>query len=202
MAAFRRVLNADIDTADVDELNPEIDRQDMYVDQRDYRTPIMDLISRGAPPNGVQPFRFPKFSSAANLVGNHTEGVEPASGSFVTTSQLVNPTAMSGKASITREVWDMGGNPAVSGLIFNQMVRGYREGLETAAAAFLNTLTAAADLTVTTAAADDALSASVEGHVAGLAFERGYDFRAFVLEKVLYLKLAAARDDMGRPIYP
>jgi hypothetical protein len=205
MAMLRTTLrpeNADVDSADVNETNPEIDRQDMFVDQQDYRTPIMDLISRGAPPNGVQPFRFPKFSSAAGLVADHTEGTEPASGSYVTTSQLVEPTALSGKASITREVWDMGGNPSVSGLIFNQMRRGYREGLETAAATFLNTLTAAADLTVTTAAVDKALSASVEGHIAELQFARGYDFRAFVLEKVLYKAIAAARDDNGRPIYP
>jgi len=202
MAQLRHVLNADVDTADVNELSPEINRQEMFVDQRDYRTPILDLIGRGAPPNGVQPFRFPKFSSASGLVGDHTEGVEPASGTYVTTSQLVNPTPISGKASITREVWDMGGNPATSALIFNQMVRGYREGLETAAATFLNTLTAAADLTITTAAVDDALSASVESNIAELAFARGYDFQAFVLEKVLYKAIAAARDDAGRAIYP
>lgn len=184
MALFRetfRPANADVDSADINELNPNINRQDMYVDQRDYRTPIMDLISRGAPPNGIQPFTFPKFSSAASLVQDHVEGQEPASGSFVTTNQTVTPSAISGKASITREVWDMGGNPAVSGLIFNQMQRGYREGLETAAATFLNTLTAAADLVVTTASVDKALSASLEGHIAELQFARGYDFRAFVM---------------------
>jgi len=197
-----RPANADVDSADINELNPGINRQDMYVDQQDYRTPIMDMIGRGAPPNGIQPFTFPKFSSAANLVQDHTEGNEPASGSFVTTNQTVTPSALSGKASITREVWDMGGNPAVSGLIFNQMTRGYREGLETAAATFLNTLTAAADLLVTTAAVDKALSANIEGHIAELQFARGYDFRAFVLEKVLYKAIAAARDDNGRPIYP
>lgn len=202
MDLLRRALNADIDTADINELNPDIQRQDMYVDQRDYRTPIMDLISRGAPPNGVQPFTFPKFSSASGLVGNHTEGTEPTSGTLVTTNQTVTPTALSGKASITREVWDMGGNPSVSGLVFNQMVRGYREGLESAAATFLNTLTAATDIALTTAATDDALAADIESAVAELQFTRGYDFRAFVLEKVLYKQIAAARDDVGRPIYP
>lgn len=205
MAALRAVLaplNADVQSDDINELNPAIQRQDMYVDQQDYRTPIMDLISRGAPPNGIQPFTFPKFSSASGLVGDHTEGQEPASGTFVTTNQTVTPTPLSGKASITREVWDMLGNPAVAGLIFNQMTRGYREGLETAAATFLNTLTAATDLLITTAAVDDALAALIEGHIAELQFARGYDFGAFVLEKVLYKAIAAARDDVGRPIYP
>jgi hypothetical protein len=202
MQALRQVFAADVDTADINELNNPINRPDMYVDQRDYRTPIMDLIGRGAPPNGVQPFLFPKFSSASGLVGDHTEGVEPASGAFVTTNQTVTPTAISGKASITREVWDMGGNPAVSGLIFNQMVRGYREGLETAAATFLNTLTAATDITITTAADGDNASVEVEAALAELMFTRGYDFTAFVLEKILYKLLAGARDADGRPLYP
>ncbi len=202
MALLSEVFNADVQTDDVNELNPSIQRPDMFVDQRDYKTPIWDLIGRGAPPNGVQPFTFPKFSSASSLVGDHTEGSEPASGTYVSTSQTVTPTALSGKASITREVWDMGGNPSVSGLIFTQMVRGYREGLESAAATFLNTLTAATDVTLTTAATDEALAADIEAAVAELQFTRGYDFRALVMEKVLYKAAAAARDDAGRPLYP
>lgn len=202
MALLKEIFAADIDTADINELNPNINRQDMYVDQRDYRTPLMDLINRGTPPNGVQPFLFPKFSSASGLVGDHTEGNEPASGSFVTTSQTVTPTALSGKASITREVWDMGGNPSVSGLIFNQMVRGYREGLETAAATFLNTLTAATDITLTAGGTDAQVTAGLEAALARLTVTRGYDFRAFALEIELYAKLAGARDTTGRPFYP
>lgn len=206
--AGRRVMGllratfADVQSDDINELNPTIQRPDMFVDQRDYRTPLMDLISRGAPPNGIQPFTFPKFSSATGLVADHVEGVEPNSGTYVATNQTVTPTAISGKASITREVWDMGGNPAVSGLIFNQMVRGYREGLETAAATFLNTLTAAADIALGVAATDAAIVAAVETALADLQFERGYDFSAFVLEKVLYKKLAGARATDGRPFYP
>lgn len=202
MAAFEQVFNAEIATTDINELNPEIQRQDMYVDQRDYRTPLTDLIGRGAPPNGVQPFRFPKFSSSSGLVGDHTEGTEPTSGTFVTTSQLVNPTALSGKASIVREVWDMGGNPSVSGLVFNQTVRGYREGMESAAATFLNTLTAATDIALTTAAVDTDLTNELEAALAGLQFVRGYDFSAMVLEQVLYKVLAAAETDEGRKVYP
>lgn len=197
-----RATFAEVTTASIDELTPTIQRPDMYVDQRDYRTPLMDLIGKGAPPNGVQPFIFPKFNSATGLVQDHTEGTEPASGTFTTTSQTVTPTAISGKASMTREVWDMGGNPAVSGLIFNQMVRGYREGLESAAATFLNTLTAATDILLTTAGTDAQITAQVEAALADLQFVRGYDFSAFVLEKVLYGKLAGARDTTGRPFYP
>lgn len=202
MAAIRQVFNADVQTDDINELNPAIQRQDMFVDQRDYKTPIWDLIGRGNPPNGVQPFLFPKYSSSSGLVGDHTEGTEPASGTYVTTSQTVTPTALSGKASITREVWDMGGNPSVSGLVFNQMRRGYREGLESAAATFLNTLTAATDIALTTAAVDTALTNELEAALAGLQFVRGYDFRAMVFEQVLYKALAAAEDADERKVYP
>jgi hypothetical protein len=202
LAMLQHAFNADVQSDDINELNPALQRPDMFVDQRDQRTPIMDLIGRGAPPNGIQPFTFPKFSSASGLVADHTEGTEPASGTYVSTNQTITPTAISGKASITREVWDMGGNPAVAGLIFNQMVRGYNEGLESAAATFLNTLTAATDVTLTTAAVDEALAADWEAAVAELQFARGYDFSALVLEKVLYKAFAAARDDNGRPLYP
>src|SRR5690606_6236447 len=122
--------------------------------------------------------------------------------SFTTTSQTVNPTPISGKASITREVWDMGGNPAVSTLIFNQMVRSWREGLEQATAAFLNTLTAAASIDIPAGATDDALAAAWDAALAELQFERGYDWQALALEKNLYLAFVGARDNTGRVLYP
>lgn len=200
MALLRATF--DVDSADINELTPNIQRPDMYVDQREYRTPLWNFVHKGAPPNGIQPFTFPKFNTASGLVGDHTEGTEPASGTFTTTNQTVTPTPISGKASITREVWDMGGNPAVSGLIFRQMVRGWREGLESATATFLNTLTAATDLTITAGAVDDALADSWEGHLADLQFVRGYDFEAFAVEKELYKRFASAEDTTGRRLYP
>ena len=106
-------------TGDINELNPTIDRPDMYVDQRDYRVPLWESINKGAPPNGVQPFRFPKFNASSGLIGPHAEGVEPVAGAFTTTDQTVTPAALSGKATLTREVWDRGGNPAVSTLVYN-----------------------------------------------------------------------------------
>src|SRR5690606_13565823 len=46
----------DVDSADIDELTPAIQRPDMYVDQRDYRYPLWNFVNKGAPPNGIQPF--------------------------------------------------------------------------------------------------------------------------------------------------
>lgn len=202
MALLRSETFAVVAPGDVAPLNPTIQRPDMYVDQREYQTPIWNMISKGAPPNGVNPFIFPKFTSASGLVGPHTLGTEPTGGTIVTGSQTVTPTATSGKASIPREVWDMGGNPAVSGIIFRQMQRGYREGLETAAATFLNTLTAAADIVIPTASVDGALAGAWDAALADLQFIRGYDFVGFVIEKVLYKAFVAAKDTTGRVLFP
>lgn len=191
-------------SGDVNELNPTINRPDMYVDERQYPTPLWNFVNKGSLPNGVQPFMFPKFASSANLVGDHTEGQEPDAGSFTTTSQTVTPSALSGKASIPREVWDMGGNPAVSTLIFTQMVRAYRRGLETATATFLGTLTAATDipLGVGPTAVDEVLAAAWDAALADLQFVQDYDFSAFAIEKNLYKAFVAARDGSGRVLYP
>lgn len=194
---------ATVSTTDVDELNPTINQPSKYIDQADYRYPLWEFVNDGGLPNGVQPFSFPKFSSASGLVGDHTQGTEPTGGTFVTTSQTITPSAVSGKASITRETWEMGGNPQTSTLIWRQMVRSWRESLENATATFLNTLTAATDMLITTAAVDDALADLWDGHIADLQFIRFYDFRAFAVEKVLYKTFITARaGGTGENLYP
>lgn len=193
---------ATVTTPNVDELNPAIQRPDLYVDQADFRTPLWNMVDKGALPNGVQPFTFPKFASASGLVADHVEGTEPVGGTFVTTGQTVTPSALSGKASLTREVWDMGGNPQTATLVFNQMRRSWREGLESATATFLNTLTAAVDITITAGAADDVLADLWDAELAELQFARGYDFAAFAVEKVLYKRFVQATDSTGRRLFP
>jgi hypothetical protein len=90
----------------------------------------------------------------------------------------------------------------VSTLIFNQMVRGWREGLESATATFLNTLTAATDITLAAGTGNDVLAAAWDAAVADLQFIRGYDFEAFAMEKELYKKFVAAVDLDGRKLFP
>lgn len=195
-------------TTNVASLNPTLQRPDMYVDQRDFRYPLTEALSKGAPPNGVQPFIFPKFSSNGTLVGPHTEGTEPTAGNYVTTNQTVQPTALSGKASLTREVWDMGGNPAVSSLVWGQMTRSWNEGFEVAIGTFLNTLTAATDITLNTGATatqpptSAQLQANWESAIAALQFIRGYDWSLLAMEPFAYQAFIAARDTTGQPMYP
>lgn len=194
----------EVDSQDVNELNPPINQPGKYYENRAPRTPLWNMVNKGGLPNGLQPFTLPKFSSASGLVQDHTEGVEPAKGTFVTTSQTITPSAVSGKITVTREVWDMGGNPAVSNLIWARMVREYQQGLETATAAFLATLTAATDITLPGGAVgtDQTFAKAVQTALVGLVFADTYDFEAFALEQNLYERLANMVDAEGRPVFP
>lgn len=193
----------DVDTGNVTTLNPARNRPDMYVDERRFRTPLYDALHKGAITD-MTPFLFPKFGSAAGLVAAHVEGVEPTPGSFTATNQTVTPSAVSGKVEITREVWDQGGNPQVSGLIWNKMVQHYFAALEVSAYNLLNANVASiTDIALTTAAADDDLVNELEAAIADLNFIAGgntFDYAA--THANLYKKLAAAVDSTGRKLLP
>lgn len=204
--AFMRA-NFNVATTDVDEVNPTRQRPDMYVDQRDYETPMYSAVYKG-PLNDITPFAFPKFNSASGLVQAHTEGTEPSTGTFTVTNQTITPTAYSGKARINREVWDQGGNPQVSSLIWNQMLRGAREAWEALVVTTLNagTFTSLATLTagaVDRAAAGKTLGMELSAGMALLQFARGgMRFRTGFAQADLYLALTQAADSAGAPLYP
>lgn len=193
----------DVVTTNVDELNPTRQRPDLYVDQKDFTYPIWETINKGTL-SDITPFTFPKFSSAAGLVGAHTEGSEPSSGTFVTTSQTVTPTAISGKAKLSREVWDQGGNPQISNLIWRQMTKGWYEALEAAAVAALDAVTPTGiTFTAGGGTTGQTLAAEIEAAFAALQFIRGgFRFDSGFTQIDLYKALAAAKDDTGRPLYP
>ena len=188
-------------TTDVDELNPTTNRPEMYVDQRSFQYPIWDAVSKGTL-DSVTPFTFPKFNSAAGLVANHTQGVEPTGGSFTTTNATVTPTPVSGKVTINRETWDQGGNPQISGLLWNQMTKGWYEALEAFAVSILDAATPTG-ITLTTAAVDDALIDELVNALALLNFVRGgFSMDSAFTQVDLYKKLVAAEDSTGRPLLP
>lgn len=202
MSFVRQQFN--VATTDINELNPTRQRPDMYVAQRQYRYPIWSAVNKGTL-GDITPFQFPKFSSASGLVGDHTEGTEPTTGTFVTTGQTVTPTAVSGLATINREVWDQGGNPQVSTLIWNQMVQAWYEALE----AYIVTVLAAGtytDLATFTAGGGtdyQTLSDEMETALAMLQFARGgYTFDFVATQADLYKHLISAKDDSGRKLYP
>lgn len=191
----------DVATGDVNELNPTVNRPELYVDQRSFQYPIWNAISKGTLAN-ITPFTFPKFNSASGLVANHTEGTEPSSGTFTVTGQTVTPTAVSGKAKITRETWDQGGNPQVSNLIWQQMLKGWFEALEAFAVSTLDAATPTA-IALTAGGEDVALSDELEAAFVALQFVRGgFSMDNMFTQVDLYKKLAAAKDLNDRKIYP
>lgn len=193
----------DIATTDVNELNPTRNRPEMYVDQRQYEYPLWNVINKGTLQD-ITPFTFPKFSSASGLVGAHTEGVEPTSGTLVSTSQTVTPGAVSGKAKITRETWDQGGNPQVSNLIWQKMVQGWYEALEARAVTLLDGVTPTAiALTAGGGTTGQTAAAELVAAIASLQFVRGgMRMRDAFTQVDLYKALAGARDADGRPLFP
>jgi len=191
----------DTDMADVPALNPSINRPDMYVDQKDYKTPLWDAVSKGTLAD-MTPFVLPKFNTSSGMVAAHAEGVEPSLGVFTATAQTITPSAVSGKVSITREAWDQGGNPQLSGLIWKQMTRAWFEALE---ASVVTLLEAAAPTTITIppAAQDDTLVSYVEAALAGLQFVRGgFRMQDAFAQVDLYQALIGATDADGRKLLP
>lgn len=202
-APGRRNPRFDVTTGDVSTVNPARQRPDLYVDEREFRTPVYDALYSGAITDNT-PFIVPKFTSDADLVDDHVETVEPAEGAFVAGSQTVTPTALSGKVPITREVWDQGGNPQVSGLIWARMRYEFYRNLESKAAAVLAANAAGiTDILLTAGAADDVLVNELEAALTDLQFVAGGDTISTALTHVdLYKALAAAVDSTGRKLLP
>jgi hypothetical protein len=192
-----------ITPANVTNLNYPQNRPDLYVDQLDYQYPMYAAMNKGTL-DAVTPFVIPKFSSSSGLVADHVTGTEPTPGTFVATAQTITPSALSGKVEITREAFDQGGNPQMSGLIWRQMVRAWYEGLEAYAQAQLVAAAASIpDLTITTAAADSTLDQALADAIVPLQYIRGGDrFRTVFTQIDLYKAMVKAKDSTGRRLYP
>jgi hypothetical protein len=189
--------------ANVVNLNYPANRPDMYVDQMEYQYPIWNAINKGTL-DAVTPFVVPKFNTATGLVADHVTGTEPTPGTFTATAQTITPSAVSGKVEITREAFDQGGNPQMSGLIWRQMTRGYFEALEAfAVAQFVANAASITDLTITTAASDATLDQSIADALIPLQYIRGGDrFRTVFTQIDLYKAMVKAKDTAGRRLYP
>jgi HK97 family phage prohead protease len=184
-------------------LNPNGNRPDLYVDQLEYQYPIWQSVNKGTLQD-ITPFVVPKFSSSSGLVADHVTGTEPTPGAFAATTQTITPSAVSGKVEVTREAYDQGGNPQMSGLIWRQMVRGYYEALEAyAVAQFVASAASITDLTITTAAADSTLDQAITSLLVPLQYIRGGDqFRTVFTQVDLYTAMVKAKDSSGRRLYP
>jgi len=198
-------LTFDVDMADAASLNPSIQRPDLYVDRRAFKYPLLDATRAGTLSDRT-PFVIPKYSSSSGLVAAHTEGVEPTPGTFVATSQTVTPGALSGKVEITRELWDQGGNPQASGLIWNKMEQAYYEAAEAkVVAAMVAEAGNITDIALTAGGGTDGqtLSAELGQAFAALQYVRGgfaFDYLAAQID--LFQHIVGAKDTTKRPLFP
>lgn len=189
--------------ANVVNLNYPANRPDLYVDQLEYKYPLYQALYKGSL-DEVTPFVVPKFNSSSGLVADHVTGTEPTPGTFTATAQTITPSPVSGKVEVTREVVDQGGNPQLSGLIWNQMLRGWFEALEAYGQAQLVASAASiTDLTITTAATDSTLDQAIADALVPLQYVRGGDVFDTVFTQIdLYKAMVKAKDTAGRRLYP
>lgn len=184
-------------------LNYPVNRPDLYVDQLDYQYPLTDAVLKGTL-DAVTPFVIPKFATSSGLVADHVPGTEPTPGTFTATAQTITPSALSGKVEITREAFDQGGNPQMSGLIWTQMTRSWYEGLEDYVESSLAAASATIpDIVITTGAVDGVLDAAISAALVPLQYIRGGDRFSKVFTQIdLYKAMVAAKDADGRRLYP
>lgn len=186
--------------ANVSALNPVQQRPDMYVGALRYGSrPLANAITTGTIADST-PFVVPKFNSAGTLVAPHVEGTEPSLATFTATSQTITPAALSGKAEITREVWDARGNPQVDSMVWTEMLNASVEAAEARIAALLDGLTPTA---IPVVGVDDAAVDDLTAALVALQYEKGGNrFSSLVLASNLYTALAAAKDNDGRKLLP
>jgi hypothetical protein len=192
-----------ITPANVVNLNYPQNRPEMYVDQLDFLYPMYEAFNKGTL-DAVTPFVLPKFNASSGLVTDHVSGTEPTPGAFTATAQTITPSALSGKVEILREVFDQGGNPQASGLIWRQIVRGWYEGIEAAIQAFFVANAASIpDIALGTAVTDAAMDQALASAITALQYIRGGDRFSKVFTQIdLYQKLGKAVDTTNRPLYP
>lgn len=195
-----------VTTTDTTAVNPTQYHPDMFVGEQRFTTPLYDAFYKGGLSDAT-PFTFAKFNSASGLVGDHTEGTEPTAGSFSTAQgATITPAPVSGKVHITREVGDQGGNPQISGLLWDKIQYEYFKAMETKVAAilaaaspaeFTSSALAAGASTVTT------LATPIEQAIMRLNFLAGGNrFNYFAAHLDLYLALGGLKDGNDRPYYP
>lgn len=190
---------AAIAVADVDELNPVIQRPDLFVPKLTFNR-VLGSMTQGGAVTSLTAFKYPKFNADSGLAAAHTPGTEPTEGAVSTTSGDVNPAGLSGLLILQREVIDQGGNPQLDSLLWSLMTQAYAEALEGRMQDMFQALALSATPVV---GVDGILSQNLLTILTGLQFIRGGDrYSAFAADSTLYAALAGAMDGDDRPLFP
>lgn len=196
-------------SANVATVNPSSYRPDMFLGQAPIpASPLYDTFYKGGLDN-ITPFFWSKLDRASTNVGvaDHVEGTDPALTNLLTmTGTTVTPIPVSGRVHITREVNDQGGNPLISGLVWNEFDRSFKIALETKTSALalaaVGSYTALA--TIATGTSGLAAGAAVESGLVDLQFlADGFRFTKAFGHVDLYKALAGAvLTTTGEKVYP
>jgi hypothetical protein len=188
-----------VQRSDVTPLTPVQNRPDMFVGPLRYDRPLAGLVSTGSIADNT-PFTVPKFGSTSNLVNPHVEGVEPTLANYSATSMTVTPGALSGKAELTRELWDARGNPQIDAIVWQEMLAASAEAAEERIANLLDAMTLTP---VAIVGQDSSVVGGLTAELVRLQYTRGGNrYSSLALHEELYTGLVQAMDGDQRPMLP
>lgn len=191
-----RILADAGEQADVNEIIPTQYRTDLYVGQLPVRRPVIEAFSRGNL-TSIAPQLIPKFNSASGLIADHVENTNPASGTFTTTEQTVQPKAVSGVYDGSREMFEAA-TPELDGLIITAIRNEYAADSEAyAAATFLAGATAGTVVDIS-----NGVTMQVQARMITFATTRKVAADSFLAGTTLFPELANQVDSLGRPMNP
>lgn len=182
-------------------ITPTIPRQDLYVPQLAYDTPLYDAVSTASLPTDTpaQPFTLPKWVSSTNLSQDHTEGTNSAAGTISLTTQTITPTTIDGLYQGSRELFESS-TPMLDQIVRDAMLNAYWEKIETRIRARL----AAVNFANVAVSGSGAVLGDAIGKIyAQQVFQRGgFRIDQTVASYVPFLALDNAKDSAGRPLFP
>jgi phage head maturation protease len=190
---------ANISVSNMTDLNPTINRPDLYVGSLHF-TRTLGSMATGGVVDEITTQRLPKFNTSSGLTATHVQGTEPTDGAVTATHQDITPAAISGRVTVNREVIDQGGTPQADQIIWNEMTQFYAELLEQRLVDALQALSLSDTPIV---GVDGDLQTALLTTFAGLQFIKGGDrYRAMGLHQDLYTAALNATDGDGRPLFP
>ena len=189
-----QMMTAAQKSADVAQVIPPGYRPDLYVGEEAAGSPLANSMRRMGIDDAT-PFKIPAFDTAASLVGNHTEGVNPSDGTVAFKEITVTPKAISGKYTASREMLDAA-NPNLDAIIMAAMAEAYAQNIEGVAAALLITSTTG------TNAATGKVTAAVLANLGALNTARRKPADRVAVGSDYFGGLLAETDGSGRPMNP
>lgn len=192
-------------TSNAAELKPTRIRQDLYVPNLSFETPLWDAFSHGTLTD-ITAFTLPKFLAASGLSADHVETTNPTPGYLRFTTQTVTPKAISGSFKGSREIFDAA-TPQLDQIALAEMERERLEDREAYLYALLSGLALATLGATGTALSSGGAGANLidelKAQLIAANFRRGGNrMNRAVSGQTAFTAVANAKDDVNRPLLP